>query len=183
MKKSLFSLLILSTLSLSTQAIAQQIKIGNTQNIAVSGRVVAASLSCTVQPVSAVQLTNAYIPSFNTTPTKKFSIDFSNCNNPNVPKKVKVVFAAKLTSNLANNSTAPGHTNAQVGLLDPQNRPVLLNGTETDRTFASTVGAANNGKLEFTLKYLQPATPRTPLTPGTFSSTLSFDAYVTDDVQ
>ncbi|MEX6206726.1 hypothetical protein AB6G04_07985 [Proteus mirabilis] len=39
MKKSLFSLLILSTLSLSTQAIAQQIHLGG-YNIDIQGRVI-----------------------------------------------------------------------------------------------------------------------------------------------
>nr|WP_261625449.1 hypothetical protein [Proteus mirabilis] len=53
MKKSLFSLLILSTLSLSTQAIAQQIHLGG-YNIDIQGRVIDEKLTCVVQdPVEA----------------------------------------------------------------------------------------------------------------------------------
>ena len=54
MKKSLFSLLILSTLSLSTQAIAQQISLGG-YNIDIQGRVVKDPLTCQVQPVATVK--------------------------------------------------------------------------------------------------------------------------------
>ncbi|MGK5722448.1 fimbrial protein, partial [Proteus mirabilis] len=48
MKKSLFSLLILSTLALSTQAIAQQIHLGG-YNIDIQGRVIDEKLTCVVQ--------------------------------------------------------------------------------------------------------------------------------------
>lgn len=182
MKKSLFSLLILSTLSLSTQAIAQQVKLGNTQDITVSGRVIPDNLSCTVQPVSAIQLGNAYVSSLKTTPEKKFSINFSNCNNSNISKKVKVVFVAHKLPYLDNTATGSDKTNVQVGLFDSKGQAVALNGSEGSRTFTSDVITGNNGKLEFALKYLS-TIGRLPISTGAFSSTLSFDAYVTDDIQ
>ncbi|HEJ9660175.1 TPA: type 1 fimbrial protein [Proteus mirabilis] len=181
MKKSLFSLLILSTLSLSTQAIAQEVKIGGTQNINVTGRVIQEALTCNVQPVAPIQLPNAYVNSISDTPARAFSIGFSGCNNQNVPKKVKVVIARQGYGYLTNGGRTNSDTNAQVALLDPQGTEVLLDSVDDAfRTFTSDV-AGENANIQFSLRYMAPVAG--VVTPGAFSSTLAFDAFVADDLE
>ncbi len=181
MKKSLFSLLILSTLSLSTQAIAQEINLG-THNIPISGRVIQDKLTCTVQPVSAVQLPNAKISSFEQTDAKTFNVSFTGCTNENVAKKVKVVFAKKDTDYLVNTSSTQNDTNAQVELLNNENQRIMLSDADpATRTFSSDVEGAT-GSLAFSLKYAKP-TLGGDITAGAFTSSLSFNAYVADDVK
>ncbi|HID7800781.1 TPA: fimbrial protein [Proteus mirabilis] len=182
MKKSLFSLLILSTLSLSTQAIAQEVKIGGAHNINVSGRVIQEALTCNVQPIAPIQLPDAYVNSISETAATAFSIGFSGCNNQNVPKKVKVVIARQGNGYLTNGGRTNSDTNARVALLDPQNIEVLLdNADDAFRTFTSDV-ADQNANIQFSLIYKAPDLG-VDVTPGAFSSTLAFDAYVTDDVE
>ncbi|WFC30316.1 hypothetical protein PT008_09020 [Proteus mirabilis] len=72
-------------------------------------------------------------------------------------------------------------TNARVALLNSQGIEVLLNNDDEFRTFTSNV-AGDSGSIQFSLKYMAPDVG-TPVTPGAFSSSLSFDAYVTDDVE
>ncbi|WP_368869817.1 fimbrial protein [Proteus mirabilis] len=180
MKKSLFSLLILSTLSLSTQAIAQQINLGG-QDITIQGRVIQDALTCNVQPVGVIQLDDAHIDSLAGAPITKFSIDFTDCTNPQVDKKVKVVIKPQAYSHLINSSLEPGNTNARVALLNKEDEPISLNGNLDERTFSSDV-RNENGSLAFSLKYAAPESGD-PVTAGAFNATLSFDAYVTDDIQ
>ncbi|HEJ9436934.1 TPA: type 1 fimbrial protein [Proteus mirabilis] len=183
MKKSLFSLLILSTLSLSTQAIAQEVKIGGTHNINVTGRVIQEALTCNIQPVAPIQLPDAYVNSIRT-PRKTFSIGFSGCTNQNVPRKVKVVIAQQADRVLTNSGQTDADTNAQVALYDSTNTIVLLDHDDkTRRTFTSDV-AGENGNIEFSLRYVGLSdSDDDVVTPGVFSSTLSFEAFVTDDVE
>ncbi|HEJ9660174.1 TPA: type 1 fimbrial protein [Proteus mirabilis] len=183
MKKSLFSLLILSTLSLSTQAIAQEVKIGGTHNINVTGRVIQEALTCNVQPVAPIQLVDAYVNSIRT-PRKTFSIGFSGCTNQNVPRKVKVVIAQQADRALTNSGQTDADTNARVALYDNEGYVVPLDHDDkTRRTFTSDV-AGENGNIEFSLGYVGlPDSDDDVVTPGVFSSTLSFEAFVTDDVE
>ncbi len=181
MKKSLFSLLILSTLSLSTQAIAQEINLG-TQNISITGRVIQDKLTCTVQPVNAIQLPDAKISSFEQTAAKTFNINFTGCTNENVAKKVKVVFEKKDSDYLVNTGSASTDTNAQVALFNDENEQITLGDADVaTRTFSSDVEGAT-GSLEFLLKYAKPALDG-DITAGTFTSSLSFNAYVSDDIK
>ncbi|MDX4948757.1 fimbrial protein [Proteus mirabilis] len=181
MKKSLFSLLILSTLSLSTQAIAQEVNLG-TQNISISGRVIQDKLTCTVQPVSAIQLPDAKISSFEQTAAKTFNINFTGCTNENVAKKVKVVFAKKDTDHLVNAGSTSSDTNAQVALFNDENEKIMLSDADVaTRTFSSDV-EGTTGSLAFSLKYTKP-TLGGDITAGAFTSSLSFNAYVADDVK
>ncbi|HEJ9411518.1 TPA: type 1 fimbrial protein [Proteus mirabilis] len=181
MKKSLFSLLILSTLSLSTQAIAQEVKIGGTHNINVTGRVIQEALTCNVQPVAPIQLQDAYIGSFERTPMKNFSINFSGCTNQLRDRNVKVVISKKNTGHLANAGSTVNDTNARVILLDHSGNVVKLNGSDIERTFVSNV-VGENGRLEFSLRYVQPSLLSGVLKPGNFNASLSFDAFVADDI-
>ncbi|MFS3858402.1 fimbrial protein [Proteus mirabilis] len=182
MKKSLFSLLILSTLSLSTQAIAQEVKIGGTHNINVTGRVIQEALTCNVQPVAPIQLPDAYVSSIDRSSATTFSIGFSGCTNQNVSRKVKVVIAQQANRFLTNSSNTDADTNAQVMLFDSTNTMVPLEHDDrTRRTFTSDV-AGGNGNIEFSLRYVGLPDSDDDVTPGVFSSALSFEAFVTDDV-
>ncbi|MGP7975456.1 fimbrial protein [Proteus mirabilis] len=180
MKKSLFSLLILSTLSLSTQAIAQQVKIGATQNIDISGRVLQEALTCNLEPVAAIALDDAYVNSIANTPKKDFSIDFSGCTNQASNRDVKVVIVRKGQKYLMNATQSNDDTNARLALLDSNGAEVVLDSPEdVARTFTSDV-VGQNGKIKFSLKYMPPV--QGDVTAGAFSSSLSFDAYVADDI-
>lgn len=180
MKKSLFSLLILSTLSLSTQAIAQEITLGS-QNIAISGRVLQDNLTCTVEPIAAIQLQNAYINSFENTPEKQFNVNFTGCSNIDIPKKVKVVIARQASTHLVNSGEKVNDTNARVALLNVEGETIPLNGNNEQRTFTSDV-VGDNGSLVFSLKYDKPESVDDAITAGAFNASLSLDAYVTDDI-
>ncbi|HDT3001317.1 TPA: type 1 fimbrial protein [Proteus mirabilis] len=182
MKKSLFSLLILSTLSLSTLAIAQEISFGE-QNIPVRGRVIQDNLTCEVQPVAPIQLDDADVNSIESTPRKTFSIVFSGCTNQNVPREVSVVIAPKTTPYLVNASSTVNDTNAQVALLDNNGYFIPLDDDDSDfyRTYYSTV-VGDRTSISFSLAYVEPESLDDAITPGVFSSTLSFDAFVTDEV-
>ncbi|HFT7323308.1 fimbrial protein [Proteus mirabilis] len=183
MKKSLFSLLILSTLSLSTQAIARYVPV-DSQNITIQGRVVKDPLTCQVQPVATVKLQNAEIDTLESTPSTTFSIDFTGCTNPEVDKKVMVTFKQQNSSYLTNTHKGPDATNARVVLLDHNNNPIQLDHVNpSQRTFSSdyTSNPLGDG-IMFSLKYEGPG-GSDKVTEGVFSSTLSFDAYVTDDIQ
>ena len=181
MKKSLFSLIILSTLSLSTLAIAQEIRIGNVHNIEVRGRVMPENTTCEVQPVGTIQLQDAYIGSFERTPMKNFSINFSGCTNQLRDRNIKVVISKKNTGHLANAGSTVNDTNARVILLDHSGNIVRLNGSDIERTFVSNV-VGENGRLEFSLRYVQPSLLSGVLKPGNFNASLSFDAFVADDI-
>ncbi|HGN1020009.1 fimbrial protein [Proteus mirabilis] len=184
MKKSLFSLLILSTLSLSTQAIARHVTL-DAKDITIQGRVVKKDApTCQVQPVGTVKLPNAEIDAFSNTPFAYFSINFTDCDKLKGNKKVKVVFKPQADSYLTNTHKGPDATNARVALLDySKNEPIPLNGNQNERTFSSdylsdySIGAS----IMFSLKYEGPG-GSDKVTEGVFSSTLSFDAYVTDDI-
>ncbi|MDX4948756.1 fimbrial protein [Proteus mirabilis] len=188
MKNSLFSLLILSMLCLSTQAIAQQVNLGH-QDITIQGRVIQDSLTCTVQPIGAIQLENAYVtPSLKLlplvlTPRKNFTVKFSGCANQGKPKKVKVVFQKKDTAYLENTGSAINDTNAQVELFNHTGRAISLNGEDTERTFVSEV-VGDTGSLTFSLGYTSPkwTADGISIKPGNFNASLSFDAFVTDDI-
>ncbi|MBS3827155.1 fimbrial protein [Proteus mirabilis] len=183
MKKSLFSLLILSTLSLSTQAIARHVTL-DAKDITIQGRVVKKDApTCQVQPVGTVKLPNAEIDALST-PFAYFSINFTDCDKPKGNKKVKVVFKPQADSYLTNTNKGADATNARVALLDySKNEPIPLNGNQNERTFSSdyisdySIGAS----IMFLLKYEGPG-GSDKVTEGVFSSTLSFDAYVTDDI-
>ena len=181
MKKSLFSLLILSTLALSTQAIAQQIHLGG-YNIDIQGRVIDEKLTCVVQDIAPIQLDDAYVDSLLLTPEKRFSVDFSGCTNQERARKVKIVVARQNTTHLMNASSTANDTNARVALLRSTGELVPLNGENSERTFSSEV-AGERGSLEFLLKYDRPASIDDAVTAGAFKATLSLDAYVTDDIQ
>ncbi|MDX4948755.1 fimbrial protein [Proteus mirabilis] len=186
MKNSLFSLLILSTLSLSTQAIAQQINLGS-QNIAIQGRVIQDNLTCTVQPVSAIQLENAYTGTFlprgslRATPKKNFSVNFSGCTNQGKSKKVKVVFSKKDTTYLMNTGSTANDTNVRVALLDHTGHLIRLGGKDIERTFVSDV-VGDTSSLTFSLAYEPPKQVTDNIKPGNFNASLSFDAFVADDI-
>ncbi|HGN0024723.1 TPA: fimbrial protein [Proteus mirabilis] len=182
MKKSLFSLLILSTLSLSTQAIAQEVKIGGTQNINVTGRVIQEALTCNIQPITPIKLPDAYVNSIADTAATTFNIGFSGCTNQDKGRNVKVVIARQANRYLTNEGQTNSDTNARVALLDSGDIGVLLdNADDTFRTFTSNVEGAS-GNIQFSLKYMAPDLG-VAVTPGVFSSTLAFDAYVNDDVE
>ncbi|HBN5548407.1 TPA: type 1 fimbrial protein [Proteus mirabilis] len=183
MKKSLFSLLILSTLSLSTQAIARYVPV-DSKNITIQGRVVKDPLTCQVQPVATVKLQNAEIDTLESTPPTTFSIDFTGCTNPEVDKKVIVTFKQQDNSYLTNSNKGSDATNARVVLLDDENNPIQLNSDNPrQRTFSSNYTSNPLGHgIMFSLKYEGPG-GSDKVTEGVFSSTLSFDAYVTDDIQ
>ncbi|HEK3176914.1 TPA: type 1 fimbrial protein [Proteus mirabilis] len=181
MKKSLFSLLILSTLSLSTQAIAQQIHLGG-YGIDIQGRVIDEKLTCVVQDIAPIQFDDAYVDSLLLTPVKRFRVDFSGCTNQARDRKVKVVFAQQNTSHLMNIGSTVNDTNARVALLRSTGELVPLNGENSERTFSSEV-AGEHGSLEFLLKYDRPESLDALITAGAFRSTLSLDAYVTDDIE
>ena len=182
MKKSLFSLLILSTLSLSTQAIAQEVKIGGTHNINVSGRVIPEALICNLQPVAPIQLPDTYVNSISETAATAFSIGFSGCTNQASDRNVKVVIARQGNGYLTNRGQTGADTNARVALLNSQDIAVLLdNADDAFRTFTSNVDGAS-GNIQFSLKYMAPDL-NVAVTPGVFSSILAFDAYVTDDIE
>ncbi len=182
MKKSLFSLLILSTLSLSTLAIAQEISLGE-QNMPVRGRVIQENLTCEVQPIAPIQLDDADVNSIESTPRKTFSIDFSGCTNQNVSREITVVIAPKTTPYLVNASSTVNDTNAQVALFDKDGFVVPLDDDDSDfyRTYYSAV-VGGRASLSFSLAYVEPESLDDAITPGAFSSTLSFDAFVTDEV-
>ncbi|MGR6439211.1 fimbrial protein [Proteus mirabilis] len=181
MKKSLFSLLILSTLSLSTQAIAQQIFLGG-YNIDIQGRVIDEKLTCVVQDIAPIQLDDAYVDSLLLTPEKRFSVDFSGCTNQARDRKVKVVVGRQNATHLMNTGSTENDNNARVVLLRSTGELVPLNGENSERTFSSEVDG-DSGSLEFLLKYDRPESLDTPITAGAFSAALSLDAYVTDDIQ
>ncbi|HIE5973580.1 TPA: fimbrial protein [Proteus mirabilis] len=181
MKKSLFSLLILSTLSLSTQAIAQHIHLG-AKNIDIQGRVIDEQLTCVVQNIPSIQLDDAYVDSLLLTPGKQFSVDFSGCTNQARDRKVKVVFARQNATHLMNTGLTANDTNARVVLLRSTGELVPLNGEDSERTFSSEV-AGDSGSLEFLLKYDKPESLDTPISAGNFRAALPLDAYVTDDIQ
>ncbi len=181
MKKSLFSLLILSTLSLSTQAIAQQVNLGS-KNITIQGRVIDEKLTCVVQDVTPIQLNDAYVDSLLLAPVKRFSVNFSGCTNEKGARKVKIVVAQKNTTHLMNTSSTGNDTNARVALLDSTGELVPLNGERRERTFYSDVDG-DSGSLTFSLKYDKPASIDEAITAGAFNATLSLDAYVTDNIQ
>ncbi|HIE4546871.1 TPA: fimbrial protein [Proteus mirabilis] len=179
MKKSLFSLLILSTLSLSTQAIAQQIHL-DSENIAIQGRVVKKDvLTCQVQPVGLIKLQNAEIDTIEKTPPTMFSINFTGCAQPGKNRTAKVVIARQNTTHLVNTGSTENDTNARVALLGSTGELVPLNGEREQRTFYSDVGGS--GSVAFSLYYAGPAS-NNAITPGAFNATLSFDAYITDDI-
>ena len=180
MKKSLFSLLILSTLSLSTQAIAQQIHLGG-YNIDIQGRVIDEKLTCVVQDITPIQLDDAYVDSLLLTPEKQFSVDFSGCTNQERARKVKIVVARQNTTHLMNTSSTANDTNARVALLGSTGELVPLNGEREQRTFYSDV-AGDSGRLVFSLKYDRPESIDA-VTAGAFKATLSLDAYITDNIQ
>ncbi|MFS3858403.1 fimbrial protein [Proteus mirabilis] len=182
MKKSLFSLLILSALSLSTQAIAQEVKIGSTHNINVTGRVIQEALTCNLQAIVPIELPDTYTNSIDRASAKTFSIGFSGCNNQSKDRHVKVVIAKQDNKYLTNTGQTNTDTNARVALLDSRGIEVILDSDDNAfRTFTSDV-AGESGNIQFSLKYMAPDVG-TPVTPGAFSSSLSFDAYVTDDVE
>ncbi|HIE5973576.1 TPA: fimbrial protein [Proteus mirabilis] len=181
MKKSLFSLLILSTLSLSTQAIAQQIHLSG-ENIAIQGRVIDEQLTCVVQDVAPIQLDDAYVDSLLLTPEKRFSVDFSGCTNQERARKVKIVVARQNTTHLMNTGSTANDTNARVALLGSTGELVPLNGEREQRTFYSDV-AGERGNLVFSLKYDRPESIDDAVTAGAFKATLSLDAYITDNIQ
>ncbi|MDM3735176.1 fimbrial protein [Proteus mirabilis] len=181
MKKSLFSLLILSTLALSTQAIARHVPI-DSKDITIQGRVVKKDvLTCQVQPVGVIKLQNAEIDSFAKTPATIFSINFTGCTQPGKNRTAKVIIARQTTTHLVNTGSTENDTNARVALFDSTGELVPLNGNDTDRTFSSDV-AGDSGSLEFSLKYDGPASMDDAISAGAFNATLSFDAYVTDDI-
>ncbi len=184
MKKSLFSLLILSTLSLSTLAIAQEISLGE-QNMPVRGRIIPENLTCNLQPVGVIQLEDFYIGSteLELVPETEFSINFSGCTNQNVPREIKVVIAQKTTPYLVNASSTVNDTNVRVALKDMNGDEVWLDDDDSDlyRTYYSTV-VGGRASLSFSLAYVEPESLDDAITPGAFSSTLSFDAFVTDEV-
>ncbi|MDC5894762.1 type 1 fimbrial protein [Proteus mirabilis] len=180
MKKSLFSLLILSTLSLSTQAIARHVPL-DSKDITIQGKVVKKDvLTCQVQPVGVIQLQNAKIYTFENTPATIFNIDFTGCTHPDKNRTAKVVIARQNTTHLVNTGSTENDTNVRIALFASTGELVPLNGNDTDRTFSSDV-AGDSGSLAFSLHYDGPAS-NDAITPGAFKATLSFDAYITDNI-
>ncbi|MDC9788069.1 hypothetical protein [Proteus mirabilis] len=109
-----------------------------------------------------------------------FSINFTGCTQPGKNRTAKVVIARQNTTHLVNTGSTENDTNVRVALFDSTGKFVPLNGNNTDRTFSSDV-AGDSGSLAFSLYYDGP-TSNGGITLGAFNATLSFDAYVTDDI-
>ena len=95
-----------------------------------------------------------------------------------------VTFKQQDSSYLTNTNKGPDATNARVVLLDHDNNPIQLDSANPrQRTFSSDYTSNPMGYgIMFSLKYEGPE-GSDKVTEGVFSSTLSFDAYVTDDIQ
>ncbi|MGP7975495.1 fimbrial protein, partial [Proteus mirabilis] len=149
--------------------------------IDISGRVLQEALTCNLQAIAPIRLDDAYVNSIDRTPARVFSINFSGCTNQFRDRNVKVVISKKNTGHLTNAGSTVNDTNARVILLDNSGNVVKLNGSDIERTFFSNV-FGENGRLEFSLRYAQPNFFSGALKPGNFNASLSFDAFVADDI-
>ncbi|CRL62675.1 fimbrial protein [Proteus penneri] len=179
MKKSLFSLLILSTLSLSNQAIAEDSYLIHANNeISIRGNVIKKAPTCTIENIEPVVLNNIYDDEIEQSEKKEFKINFSNCANSNELKGVSIKLHQKDFPDLENGYDGEDATNVLIQLFDELDHPILLN-RESSLTFEKAIVGGN---AEFILKANYKAPEGEEIKAGQFASNLTFDAYINDNI-
>ncbi|WP_162556395.1 fimbrial protein [Proteus faecis] len=179
MKKSLFSLLILSTLSLSNQAIAKNsYLIQGNENISIQGNVIKRAPVCTLENIEPVVLDNIYDDEIEHSEAKEFKINFSNCTHSDEFKEFSIKLQRQESNALKNTLQGKDATNVLIQLLDEDDYPILLN-QENNLTFKKGVV---DGNAEFTLKANYKAPASGEIKAGQFASNLVFDAYINNDI-
>ncbi|MFS3858398.1 fimbrial protein [Proteus mirabilis] len=178
MKKSLFSLLILSTLSLSTQAIATSHDLGS-KTITITGKVLKHVPSCTINEIEAIDLGDIYIDDIGRHYPTAISIRFSDCSNLRLAKTVNLVLKPQNQPYLEN--TIKNGTNAVVKIVDVNNNHEidLSDKTEGAMLFTSSIDKDNNAYFLFGAEFVKP-TGVAEVTAGNFNASLTFDAFIDD---
>ncbi|OAT39035.1 fimbrial protein [Proteus myxofaciens] len=183
MKKSLFSLLILSTMSLSNQAIAlselvHDHLILNEKTISIQGKVLKKDPTCTLENIAPISLDDVYDEDISQANAKEFSIKFSNCTNSDVYNEISIVLNEEATPDLKNINKNDDASNVSIQLFDEENYPILLN-KKSNLTMKKEVV---NGNAEFILKANYKKPENEAIKPGQIVSNLTFKAYINDDI-
>ncbi|MBJ2116552.1 MULTISPECIES: fimbrial protein [Proteus] len=179
MKKSLFSLLILSTLSLSNQAIAEDSYLIHANNeISIRGNVIKKAPTCTLDNIEPVVLNNIYADEIEHSETKEFKINFSSCDVPNGSKEISIKLQRQDDPILKNTHQGEDKTNVSIQLFDEDNRQILLNQDDNLTLKKDIIG----GDAEFILKANYKAPDDGEIKAGLFTSSLTFDAYINDNI-
>lgn len=182
MKKSLFSLLILSTMALSNHAIAEQHALHQNQIITISGSVIKNNPTCSISfpaEVNLDQINIDDIEDINKLPSKEISIKFSDCTNTAKFTQIGLVIEGDDTPELKNLIGGKDASNVSIQLVDFYNNPILLN-EQTHREMKETI---SEGEAEFKLyaKYKKPVGEEIKV--GEISSQLTFNSYINDDIK
>ncbi|WP_249718905.1 fimbrial protein [Proteus faecis] len=179
MKKSLFSLLILSTISLSNQAIAENsYLIQGNENISIQGNVIKRAPVCDLENIGPVVLDNIYDDEIEHSVAKEFKIRFSNCTNFEDSNEISIKLQRQESNELKNTLRGEDTTNVLIQLLNEYNDPILLN-QENDITFKKNIV---DGDAEFILKANYKAPASGEIKAGQFASNLVFDAYINNNI-
>lgn len=178
MKKSLFSLLILSMLSLSTQAIATNHDLGS-KTITLTAKVLKRIPSCTISEIEPIELGDIYDDMIGTLRPTAISIRFSDCSNLGLARTVNLVLKPQNQPYLEN--TIKNGTNAVVKITDfDNNREIdLSDKTEGTMLFTSSINGNNDAYFLFGATLVKP-TGVAEVTAGEFNASLTFDAFIDD---
>ncbi|WP_342639925.1 fimbrial protein [Proteus faecis] len=179
MKKSLFSLLILSTISLSNQAIAENsYLIQGNETISIQGNVIKRAPVCDLENIGPVVLDNIYDDEIEHSVAKEFKIRFSNCTNFDDLNEISIKLQRQESNELKNTLRGENTTNVLIQLLNEDNDPISLN-QENDITFKKNIV---DGDAEFILKANYKAPTSGEIKAGQFASNLVFDAYINNNI-
>ncbi|WP_368869818.1 fimbrial protein [Proteus mirabilis] len=178
MKKSLFSLLILSMLSLSTQAIATNHDLGS-KTITITGKVLKRVPSCTIREIEPIELGDIYDDMIGTLHPIAIGIRFSDCSNLGLARTVNLVLKPQNQPYLEN--TIKNGTNAVVKITDLYNNREIDLSDKTDRAllFTSSIDENNDAYFLFGAEFVKP-TSVAKVTAGEFNASLTFDAFIDD---
>lgn len=183
MKKSLFSLLILSTISLSNQAIAaEQHDMHQNQTITISGSIIKNNPTCTIDFPAEINLGDVNIDEIgdlNNFANKEISIKFSECTKNDKFTQIGIILDGSDTPELRNLIEGQNASNVSIQLVDHFNRPILLN-EQTHREIKKSI---DKGEAEFKLyaKYKKPVNEE--IKAGETSTQLTFNTYINDDIK
>lgn len=176
MKKTLFSLLILSSISLSNQAIAGNYQFINSQPIDIIGEVINNTPTCTLGDIAPIILDNVNSDDIGTTDTaKEIKIKFSDCYKSG--KKISLSLAQGENPYLTNLVKEGDASNVSIQIFDKNDLALSLDSE------ISLDEKIVDGNAEFVLKanYMKPAGGE-EVKAGKIKSNLTFDAYINDDM-
>lgn len=177
MKKNLLSLFILSSVSLSNQAIAEEYSMHENQVISIEGNVVRTIPTCTIDYLDTINLEEININDIDGSLSKEISIKFSECEQPDTFTQIAISLNELDTPDLKN--TIENGSNVSIQLVDKYDRPISLNNQE----HLKMTNSISEGSTEFKFyaRYKKPENEK--IRAGKVATSLTFDTYINDNIK